>query len=419
MFRILIILHRYLGIAIGIVLLLWCLTGFVMMYVQYPELNAQQQRQILPTIQLGQCCRMPEAGYMDRESVDYFSIEMVADIPVIRLGWYLHDDIAIDLNKGQWLDRITENHAFQIANKFKDQRQLEGDLEYRGTIHNDQWTVYGGYNPHRPLHHFVSNDKAGTEWYISSTSGEIVQITTAHQRFWNWIGSVSHWLYFTKLRENTLLWSQVVIWLTIIGIFLIVIGIYIGIKQFKFRTNSKIRTPYKGWAYWHHYVGLIFGLFTLTWVVSGFFSMNPWGTLDSSGHDIETKNLTGQQITWNEVKEFVHKLPSRKFPEELVQLEVSTLFGKKNLLAHYASGLNQRLNIDTLVPEEISADNWQLISKALQPNSNIAVALMIENDDTYYYNHHALKTFPVWRVIIDDADKTRYYLDPLNGQIIE
>ena len=32
MFRLLLLVHRYLGIAIGVIVALWCLSGFVMMY---------------------------------------------------------------------------------------------------------------------------------------------------------------------------------------------------------------------------------------------------------------------------------------------------------------------------------------------------------------------------------------------------
>ena len=39
MFRLLLLVHRYLGIAFGVIVALWCLSGFVMMYVQYPDLN--------------------------------------------------------------------------------------------------------------------------------------------------------------------------------------------------------------------------------------------------------------------------------------------------------------------------------------------------------------------------------------------
>lgn len=419
MFRSLVFIHRWLGIIVGIVLLLWCLSGFVMMYVQYPELNDQQHHQILANISLDDCCQLPETDYMEGDTVDYFAIEMLSGSPILRLGWFSNDEIGIDIKKGEWLNEITKNHAQQIAAIFKNQQQINGDLEYRGAIYNDQWTVYSKYNSHRPLHYFAANDDAGTEWYISSTSGEIMQITTGSQRFWNWFGSVTHWIYFTRIRENTVIWSQIVIWLTIIGIFLTVIGIYLGIKQFKFKTDIPVRSPYKAWGLWHHYIGLIFGLFTLTWVVSGLFSMNPWGALEGSGYQTEAVQISGQPIPWSGIKSFLNRLADRSLPDDLVRLEVTTLLGELNLVGHYSNRESERLDIDTFSHETISQQLLDRISEKLRPDVGIMQASMIDNDDTYYYSHHELKTFPAYRVIIDDAEQTRYYLNTLNGTIME
>ena len=33
-------------------------------------------------------------------------------------------------------------------------------------------------------------------------------------------------------------------------------------------------SPYTGWMKWHHYAGLLFGVFTITWVFSGLVSLD-------------------------------------------------------------------------------------------------------------------------------------------------
>ncbi len=38
--RTILIVHRYLGVAIGLVMTLWCLSGFVMMYRGFPAVSA-------------------------------------------------------------------------------------------------------------------------------------------------------------------------------------------------------------------------------------------------------------------------------------------------------------------------------------------------------------------------------------------
>ena len=46
------------------------------------------------------------------------------------------------------------------------------------------------------------DDPDRTTLYVSSTNGEIVLRTTATQRFWNWFGTIPHWLYFSALRSD-------------------------------------------------------------------------------------------------------------------------------------------------------------------------------------------------------------------------
>ncbi len=41
--------------------------------------------------------------------------------------------------------------------------------------------------------------------------------------------------------------------------------------------------PYSGWMRWHYVTGLVFGVFTLTFVFSGWLSMEPWGWATSAG----------------------------------------------------------------------------------------------------------------------------------------
>jgi len=42
--RFLFVSHRYLGIGVGLLMVMWCLSGIVMMYVSFPELDAQSRR---------------------------------------------------------------------------------------------------------------------------------------------------------------------------------------------------------------------------------------------------------------------------------------------------------------------------------------------------------------------------------------
>ena len=42
----LIVLHRYLGVVLGVIMTVWCLSGFVMMYQGYPSPRRKSGRPV-------------------------------------------------------------------------------------------------------------------------------------------------------------------------------------------------------------------------------------------------------------------------------------------------------------------------------------------------------------------------------------
>ena len=105
-----------------------------------------------------------------------------------------------------------------------------------------------------------------------------------------------HWIYFTKLRRSPEIWTQVVIWTSLLGTFLTVTGLWYGVTQIRLHGSARW-TPYRGLRFWHHLAGLVFGIFTLTWVASGLLSMNPWGLLVGHGAGLEASRLRNFDLT--------------------------------------------------------------------------------------------------------------------------
>ena len=63
-------------------------------------------------------------------------------------------------------------------------------------------------------------------------------------------------------------------------------GLYIGVRQLLRRPDGRW-SPYDGFNLWHHVAGLVFGVLTLSWILSGLLSMNPWGLLEGAGGEQE------------------------------------------------------------------------------------------------------------------------------------
>ena len=72
--------------------------------------------------------------------------------------------------------------------------------------------------------------------------------TTSAQRFWNWLGAIPHWFYLTALRSDGPLWSETVIWASILGTVLTVLGLYLGFAQLRRSKDGKF-SPYRGLFY--------------------------------------------------------------------------------------------------------------------------------------------------------------------------
>lgn len=412
--RLLFLAHRYLGIALGLVVSVWCLSGIVMMYVEYPELTEQDEVGMLDSLDFSDCCRLPADAALDRNETDTFWIEMLAGRPVLR-----HQQGSSqrywDLSSGEPLGPIDAQDARQISLHHAANAGI-ASFGFDGPIERDQWTVYGAYDPHRPLYQFTESDTGRTRWYVSSATGEIVNWTTAEQRFWNWLGAVPHWLYPTLLRQHTQVWAQVVVWLTIFATFLTVFGIYIGIRQYKSRRSGRY-SPYRGIPLWHHYCGLFFGAFTLIWLVSGFFSMNPWGALEGRDFSAELARYNKAPSGFDQwIPSVVSSLPDRQLPEQTVRLELESIAGQNLLVAWNKTG-NRQLLDDTgvsssAVPEPFFSDAPGI----LRPDVSVVEAGWLHSDDAYYYNHHEERELPVYRIIF--ADGERFYLDAVTADVV-
>ena len=406
--RYLILIHRYLGTAIGIVMVGWCLTGIVMMYVRYPEVSQVERLQHLQPLQWRGCCAVGVDSLPDDAAVERFQIESLAGRPVLQLQFAGRSPQLISLTDGRVISGVSRQQAADVAQGAAARRP-----RFLGLITYDEWTVSGEFNRARPLYLFALDDAWGTQVYVSSRTGRVVQRTNSHQRFWNWIGAVPHWLYFAQLRHNGPLWTQVVIWTSLTGCFLTVFGIYLGVRQFLHRPTGRW-SGYRGLMYWHHVPGMIFGLFALTWVASGLISMNPWGFLEGGGSGAAVDDLAGSALAGNDVHQVLRSLPTLPLPPDLVALESSRLWGRLYLVATRTDGSRVRLGTDA-TPTPLADADWKRIAKTLSATSAVVPELLTTGDRYYYSRPGVPARFPVARLILTDEPATRVYLDPLTG----
>jgi len=414
------VLHRWLGVFVGLLMTIWCLSGFVMIYVDYPRLEPTAQLQGLAPLQLPPAKAWNAVDLPPDLPITSARIEMLAGRPVLRVVPANAPDRpipqmralpgAIDLATGQPLAPPGTAQIHRIAADFAQGHAVAGAPAAPVETGIDQWTVQT-YRRNAPLYRVDYDDAAGTEIYISGKSGEVVQQTTHFQRFWNWLGAVPHWLYPTILRQDGALWNEVVVWTSLAGGFLTATGIWAGLARLRRKRDGKVGSPYRGLWWWHHVFGLFFGLLTLTWVASGLFSMNPWGFLDSQAGLAERERLAGP-MRWDDVRQALSALNG--LPAETLRIETAPLGGRTFLLANDAHGGTQRFDIHGR-PAPLSERE---LRAALSGTPPLAALELMEEEDAYYYSHRAPAPLPVWRARLADAETTRLYIDPASGRLL-
>eukprot|EP01035_Chromulina_nebulosa_P041290 gene41291-55847_t len=200
-------------------------------------------------------------------------LNMLDDEPVYRLTGWDGKRWTISARDGRAIDGVPLDRALAVARVYPG----AADVHFIEEVDRDQWSVTARYDALRPLYQIALNDAAGTRLYVSSRSGEIVLDTSTTERVWNWLGSIPHWIYPTILRKDGALWRQVILWLSGVCMVVAVSGIWIGILRVRLRKRymgGRI-TPYRGWMAWHHVTGFFAGVFVLTWMFSGWLSVNP------------------------------------------------------------------------------------------------------------------------------------------------
>lgn len=410
LFKTLVFTHRYVGIAIGWLMLMWCLSGLVMLYVEYPELRERERLAHLEPLQWQGCCVLPEGLAADTR-ITAFNVEMLAGAPLLRVTPESGAQRLLDMKTGAPINVIPASALLQVAAAWQPVAGKSVMLDAQ-QMNPDQWTVYARYRSHRPLAQVALNDEAGTELYVSGVTGEAVQKTDRVQRFWNWLGAVPHWLYFTAIRQHTALWNNLVIYSSLLGCFLTVFGLYLGVWQLRRKSDGHLHSPYKGWKYWHHVPGLVFGVLVLTWVFSGLMSMQPWGFLESDDFSADVRRVRGELPTWSQVQTAVMAMPDMNLPADTVRVAGSVLHGQLFLIATDRTAQRTRLTVSGAVAP-LAADEVTRAGKTLSATS---IEWLHEEDAYYYALGGDEAPLPVLRVRL--PDDTRYYLDATTGGVL-
>jgi PepSY-associated transmembrane protein len=442
--RAVILSHRYLGIVISLLVIMWFATGITMIYWGgMPRVTPEMRLERMQPVDFSRVQLTPAqaAERADLDPTGAATLATLLDRPIYRLGG--RSATLVYADTGEMLEELSVDQSQAVAAAFA--RVPASQVHHVATLHDvDQWTLQSRL----PLHKFSVDDGAGTELYVQPASGEVAMMTTRSSRGWAWVSTIPHWLYFTALRTNQPLWYRLLVWTSALACVLAVLGMVLSVTQWRrargrpFRLSAAI--PYSGPMRWHYISGAVFGVFTLTFAFSGLLSMEPWAWTNAEGLQLPRTVLSGGPVdltrfaahdagAWNEVLggvpakevEFARMLDEpyyiiRRGSVARDEADRERLHQPYPIRHARIEDHRQLVAAETFTPRRGLFDQAALVSRitAAAPAARVVDTQLLTAYDSYYYSRNQQIPLPALRIKFDDPAQTWVYVDPSISEVV-
>jgi hypothetical protein len=414
-------LHRWLGICLCVPFLVWFLSGFVLMYWDYPEVSEQSRLDHVTPLERN-AVRISPADAAARAGVsqpDEARLSSILSRPVYRFR-SMSRIAVVYADSGEVFHGFREMQARQVGAAWTHLRPEDARLETRQIQEDDQWTVQQHYRMYRPLWKFAWPN--GDETYVSDVSGEVVQYTTRRSRLGAYFGAIPHWIYITQLRRRAATWSRVVILISVAGTIATFLGLLIGLwvysptKRYRFR-GAPARIPYSGQMRWHMVLGLTFGFVTFTWILSGMFSMDPIRWPENLAEEKIEQQLVGKNWSGSDFAGLDGALSELQQHLEVREVVLTYLAGKPTYLGLKSPTetiiLSERSGAQTLLDQQTVES---VVAFAARPYS-IIESRLIAQYDAYYFDRNNQLRLPALFLRLNDPLQSVLYLNLYSGRV--
>ncbi|HHA2589383.1 TPA: PepSY domain-containing protein [Stenotrophomonas maltophilia] len=419
------LVHRWLGIGGCLLMLLWFVSGMVMLFIGYPKLTPGERLAALPVLadarDLQGLSVLPAAVQAEPESVALTTLRGEPAY-VVRNGRNVG---AWSAYTGQALLPVSAQRAEASAAQFAGGQAFVGATR----VDEDRWTHSRALDAHRPLYRVEVGGAQPGDVYVSSHTGEVVQDAPHVQQRWNYVGAWLHWLYFLRMQSVDPVWTWGVIALSALCTVAAISGIVVGVWRWRFRGHYRTgaKTPYvEPWTRWHHLIGLVAAAFVFTWIFSGLMSMNPLGVFSSTREAIDSGRYRGGTVAVDgalgEPAALLAAVDDARFkPVEIqwrrIDGELFAVLLDGQGETRIVSGSDGHLQVARLLPAAWLQQKVRALSDAPMQGYWVQLAA-----DAYFYprapeamNGAAVRRFPVAVADFGDAEATRVYLDLATG----
>jgi hypothetical protein len=426
--RFAIFVHRWLGVALCLLFLIWFPSGIGIMYWDFPSVTPADRLERSPALDASKVVLSPGEAYAKLNTVFLATgarLNTFDGRPVYRFRSG-RDETMVFADTGEIRGDVSRDLVERSAAGWVGQPADRATV--RAVEEVDQWTVQAPLRSLRPLWKYSWPN--GEQVYVSQTTGEVVQYTTRSSRLGAYVGPIPHWLYFTPLRKRQATWSSIVIWTSGIGTVSAILGLVVAVwmyspkKRYRY-AGQPTSIPYRGQKRWHMVFGLIFGIATATWAFSGMLSMDPFPTRRGG----PSANARGEGVSLPEalrgrfdLDRFAARHPREALEllkgSDVKELEFTTFAGEPFYLAVLGGGDSRVVPMSGSPRAELDRDKIiEVITTAAGPE-RIAESRLVESYDRYYLDRRGRRPLPVILVRLNDDAGTRHYIDPAAGRIV-
>jgi hypothetical protein len=442
--KLLIYSHRWMGITFGLLFVSWFISGIAFMYWGMPTLTPQERQAHQKPVDLSSASVTPlDAANRNDVQPASLRIQMKGDRPVYMIG---RTGIYADTGELVPVTGADREQALDIIRTWVPEHAAT--VRYDKYLEDsDQWTLQSAQRNQMPLHRVALDDDAATFYYVSEGSGEIAMKTDRVSRFKGFLSGVLHWVYFPPLRKHGNAWTQFIIWGSIVGGVMCLTGLVAGIWRLspsrRFRQKRQAsHTPYSGMMRWHHYSGLLFGVVSFTWIISGAISVNPWGMFSAGrGAGLSQQDravLTGGRLKLDDVsvESLRAGLDAIRTHFEPKEIEVQQFRGKPYMTATRPLGdagprvdrgqrgapIGEYQMVWLADPGKgtfTRFDNSDIeqIADTVMAGVPVQDRVWLTEYDNYYRSRENIRPLPVLRIRYLDEQSTWLYFDPHRGAI--
>lgn len=429
--------HRWMGIALGVLFTVWFVSGVAFMYWGMPRLSAGERMDRQAVIDLDSAAVAPiEAARHNDLRPTSLSLTMRGVRPVYQFG-----EQSVYADTGELLDiePVDAAAAVEVVRRWLPAHAATVRYD-RYLEDSDQWTLQNAQRERMPAHRIAVGDANDTYYYVAERSGELIMKTDRAGRIKGFMSGVLHWVYFVPLRKHSSVWNQFIIWSAFAGALMCLLGVALGVwrlslkARFHRRKGMPSRSPYSGLLRWHHYGGLAFGFVAFTWVLSGAFSVNPFGMFSGAGLDERQRDVISggpfsvESITLEALQTGVSALSQHFRAKEMDVLQLRGELYLAGARPESASnpgrndGPAERRMVSLADPERGSFTafdhaDMEAVAGRVMPDVPVRDSVWLHDYDNYYRSRDRSRPLPVLRVRYLDDQRTWLYLDPHSGDV--